>query len=337
MTRVESSSGISTSDFSNPAQFSTINIFDPDYSAPIPPIDSLNNVFDGDFTEDQLGIYVQDQIDILDNVILVAGLRYTTVDRESTDNLFGGESDQYDDAVTPRIGIVYQPIEPVSLYGNYSRSFVPNTSITDANGNSLPPEEGEGFEIGIRGEIIENRLAATLAYFDITKQNVAVGDPTLPTASIAIGEQRSQGVDFNLTGEILPGWNIIASYACIDAEVTEDTNTDIVGNRLVSIPEHSASLWTTYEIQSGDLQGLGFGLGFNFVGERQGGLDNSFAVGSDFLTNAAIFYRRDNWQARLNIDNLFDVDNFSYVRSSRETGIYPGAPFTLRASVSYEF
>ncbi|MEO1351530.1 MAG: TonB-dependent siderophore receptor [Cyanobacteria bacterium J06635_15] len=324
-------------DFTNPAFLTPINIFDPDFSAvAAPDVENLPILFGNDTTTTQIGIYLQDQIDLLDNLILVAGLRYDTVDQEVVNVVTGAETNQSDDALTPRIGIVYQPIEPISLYANYSRSFVPN-SATDVDSNPLEPEEGEGFEVGVRAELIEGRLAATLAYFDITKQNIATDDPTtaLP-GSVAVGEQRSRGVDFNLTGEILPGWNIVASYAYIDAEVTED-NTDIVGNRLFGIPEHSASLWTTYEIQSGDLQGLGFGLGFNFVGERQGDLANSFEVDSYFRTNAAVFYRRDNWQLRLNVDNLFDVDYIESTDNNRLAEITPGDPLTVRASLSYTF
>ena len=323
--------------FNDPAFLSPINIFDPDYSAfPTPPAESIPVTIDNNVETDRLGIYLQDQIDILDNLILVAGVRYNTVDQNTVNNLTDTDTNQYDDAFTPRIGIVYQPIEPISLYANYSRSFVPNTA-TDADDQPLPPEEGEGFEVGIRGEIIENRLAATLAYFDITKQNVATADPNVLFASVATGEQRSRGVDFSLTGEILPGWNVVASYAYIDAEVTEDNNADIVGNRLFAVPEHSASLWTTYEIQSGDLQGLGFGLGFNFVGEREGDLANSFRADSYFLTDAAVFYRRSDWQVQLNVDNLFDIDYVEGLGGVRFFQNVWGAPLTVRASVEYEF
>ena len=323
-----------------PVPTSLINIFDPDYpdSSSFPTKNSLP-IFPGlsnPIETDQLGIYLQDQIDILDNLIIVGGLRYNTVNQEITDRFTNAVTEQYDDAFVPRIGVVYQPIEPISLYANYSRSFVPSLE-TDADENFLEPEEGEGFEAGIRGEIIENRLAATLAYFDITKQNVATPDPdpNNPFSSVATGEQQSRGVDFNLTGEILPGWNVVASYAYIDAEVTEDNDADLVGNRLFGAPEHSASLWTTYEIQSGDLQGLGFGFGFNLVGEQQGDLANSYQIDSYFLANAAIFYQQNNWQAQLNIDNIFDVD---YVRASGFRGqINRGEPLTIRASVSYTF
>ncbi|MEL7354806.1 MAG: TonB-dependent receptor [Cyanobacteria bacterium J06560_5] len=312
-----------------------INIFEPDnLDVETPPLDSLAVRSDNTTTINQLGLYLQDQIDILDNLILVAGLRYDTVNQEVENNLNDTETEQNDDVLIPRIGIVYQPIEPVSLYANYSRSFVPNSGL-DVDSQPLPPETGDGFEVGIRGEIVENRLLANLAYFHITKQNVATADPDALFGSVATGEQRSQGIDFSLTGEILPGWNVVASYAYIDAEVTSD-NTDIVGNRLSNIPEHSASLWTTYEVQSGDLQGLGVGLGANFVGKRQGDLNNSFEADSYFLTNASVFYRQNDWRAQLNFENLFDVEYISST-GNRVRFNEQGDPFTVRASVSYTF
>ena len=320
---------------------STIDIFDsdPDYFAvPAPDADELNPIEDLDRTTDLLGIYLQDRIDILDNLILSAGVRYNLVDQDLTDNSTGEETNQNDNNLTPNVGIVYQPIEPISLYANYSQSFVPNEEI-DVDGQPLEPSTGEGFDMGIKTEIVKNRLSATLGYFNITKQNVVVDDPNDPEgfASIATGEQQSEGFDLDLSGQIIPGWNIVASYAFIDAEVTEDDNPEFVGSKLTGIPENSASLWTTYELQKGSLEGLGFGLGFNFVGERQGGLPNSFSVDSYFLTNAALFYSRDNWQARLNFDNLFDVDFIETANTSRTRFIYPGDPFTVRGSVAVEF
>ena len=102
-------------------------------------------------------------------------------------------------------------------------------------------------------------------------------------------------------------------------------------------PENSASLWTTYEIQQGSLQGLGFGIGFNFVGEREGDLANSFKLDSYFLTNAAVFYERNNWRAALNFRNLFDVDYIAGASTPRERGNDPGEPFTVLGSFSLKF
>ena len=237
--------------------------------------------------------------------------------------------------MTPRLGIVYQPLEEVSLYASYSRSFNPSTANT-VSGDPLEPEKGEEYEVGVKAQLLED-IFATLAYFDITKQNVAVTDPDNRLFSIPTGEQRSRGVELDVTGEILPGWNIIAAYAYIDAELTADTNTDIVGNRLFNVPKHSASLWTTYEIQTGRAQGLGFGVGFNFVGEREGDLDNSFQADSYFLTNAAIFYRRNDWRFGFNFKNLFDINYIEAVETGRSGANSPDEPFTVIGSISVQF
>jgi len=318
-----------------------LNIFDPQYEAfPRPDFDDLPLFQDQETETERLGVFLQDQISFSEDLILLAGLRYDTVEQTIITNPTdsdptSSETTQNDDAWTPRIGLVYKPIPAISLYASYSRSFTPNTGTT-VDDDPLEPEEGEGFEVGVKAELLEGRLSATLAYFDITKQNVASEDPDDPFFFVATGEQQSQGIELDVVGEILPGWNLIASYAYIDAEVTED-NVIEVGNRLPNAPKHSASLWTTYEIQKGNLQGLGLGIGFNFVDDRQGDLDNSFEFDSYFLTNAAIFYQRNNWRAALNFRNLFDVDYIAGGSPVRVRGNDPGEPFTIIGSISVQF
>ncbi len=324
----------------NPSNLAPLNIFAPNYQAfPAPDFQTIDFLYDDDVSNQRLGIYLQDKIDILDNLILLAGLRYDTFEETITNNLNNSESSQNNEAFSPRIGIVYQPIKAISLYSSYGQSFNPKPFLYDRTieGNFLKPEEGEGFEVGIKGEIIPNRLATTFAYFNITKQNVATIDSFNPFVAVVIEEQQNQGIEFDLGGQIRPGWNIIASYAYIDAKVTKDNEPEIVGSRFPNIPEHSASLWTNYGIQKGNLKGLGLGVGFNFVDERKGGLPNSFEVDSYFLTNAAIFYNRKNWQLRLNFNNLFDVDFIEAIDTSPVRRVYPGTPFTVRGSVSVQF
>ena len=323
---------------SNP-NLAFIDLFNPDYDEfPSPDAEAIDFFNNDDVTNDRLGIYFQDKIDLLDNLILLAGLRYDTFDQTTTNNLDNTKVSQDSDAVTPRIGIVYQPIEAISFYTNYSESFNPQPFLYNrsADGSLLDPESGAGFEVGVKAEIIPNRLAATVAYFDITRENVATEDRFNPFAAVVVGEQQSQGIELDLIGEIQPGWNIIASYAYIDSEITEDDNPDLIGSRFPNIPENSASLWSTYEIQQGDLKGLGLGIGLNYVGERQGGLPNSFEVDSYFLTNAALFYNRQNWQLRLNFNNLFDVDYIEAADTSSARNIYVGRPFVIRGSISVQ-
>ncbi len=320
---------------------STINIFDPDYNFIFKPsrfdLPPFENTI---ITSERLGVYVQDQINLLDNLILVAGIRYdtisqTTTNATDTDFVDAGESTQTNDAFTPRIGILYRPIQELSFFANYSQSFNPSTETT-VSGTTLPPERGEGFEVGAKTELLNQKLIATLAYFNITKKNVGVVDPDFSLFSTAIGEQQSQGVELDVVGEILPGWKVIGSYAYTDAKVTDDTDPDIIGNRFVGVPKHSASLWTTYEIQTGTLKGLGFGAGLKYVGNRIGDTANTYNIGSYLIGNAAIFYGFDRYRVALNFKN---ISNAYYIESSggTEAGIEPGAPLTIIGSFSVTF
>lgn len=138
-----------------------------------------------------------------------------------------------------------------------------------------------------------------------------------------------------LSGEILPGWKFYGGYAYTDAQITDDTNSSIIGNKLSNTPENSFNLWTTYEIQKGSLQGLGFGLGFFFVGDRQADLENTFKLPSYFTTDAAIFYKRGQLRTQLNFKNLFDVDYFD--TALNQLRVFPGEPFTVQGTISWEF
>ncbi|MBE7385514.1 MAG: TonB-dependent receptor [Leptolyngbya sp. SIO1E4] len=315
-----------------------VNIFDPVFEDGPDP--EVIPILVNEANQNALGVYLQDQIALLDNLNLLLGVRYETVEQKtfnepSLTNPTGSDSTQTDDAFSPRFGIVYQPIEEVSLFASYSRSFRPNSGVT-FEGDVLEPEEGEQFEVGVKAELLGGRLSANLAYFDITKQNVSTPDPDFPNFVAAIGEQRSRGVELDVIGEILPGWNLVANYAYTDTEITED-NSGIEGNTLFNAPEHNFNLWTTYDIQNGPLEGLGFGLGFNYVSERFGDNANSFKADSYFLTNAAVSYQRDNWRAALNIRNLFDVDYIQSTGNNRLIRIDPGEGLTIIGSVSFEF
>ncbi|MEM6717342.1 MAG: TonB-dependent receptor, partial [Cyanobacteria bacterium P01_C01_bin.147] len=141
-------------------------------------------------------------------------------------------------------------------------------------------------------------------------------------------------VEFDIAGELLPGWNIIANYAYTDARISED-NEFPEGRRLLNVPEHAASLWTSYEIQDGDLAGLGFGVGVYFQGDRNGDIRTPFIIPSYTRTDAVLFYRREQFRAQLNFQNLFDVRYFEGARD--QFRVTPGAPFIIFGTVGWEF
>ncbi|MBW4454428.1 MAG: TonB-dependent siderophore receptor [Nostoc indistinguendum CM1-VF10] len=308
-----------------------IDIFNPIYRR-----DSLGAIIeqipDTPTISQGLGIYLQDQISFSDNFKLVLGGRFDIVTQELEDSQGETTAFQQDEAFSPRVGIVYQPTEAVSLYANYSRSF---QQVTDSTSNRLfVPERGTQYELGVKVDWTDN-LSSTLALYQITRSNVLTTDLSDPSGrtSIQTGEQRSQGIELDITGEILPGWRIIGGYAYTDAQVTEDNNIP-EGNRINNVPEHAFSLWSRYDIQQGNLQGLGFGLGLFYVGERQGDLNNSFSLPSYVRTDAALFYRRNNFRAALNFQNLFDNEYFEAAEG--DLRVFPGAPRTIKFTLGWE-
>ncbi|MEM6432330.1 MAG: TonB-dependent siderophore receptor [Cyanobacteria bacterium P01_D01_bin.115] len=280
---------------------------------------------------ESFGIYLQNQIAFSENLQLVVGGRFDTFNEES--NRAGEVSETEADAFSPRVGVIYRPIEPITLYASYTRSFTPNGG-TNVDGETFDPERGTAFEVGVKTEIIPDRLFSTLALYDTTLTNVRTADPDNPVFSVITGEQRIRGIELDVQGEILPGWDIFSGYAYTDAEVTED-NRIPVGNRLTSVPEHNFNLWTKYTIQEGDYAGLGFGAGLFYVGERAGDRDNSFFVDGYARVDAAISYERDNYRFGLNFQNLFDTE---YIEAATDDlSIFFGAPFTVLGTVSVEF
>ncbi|MEH2071693.1 MAG: TonB-dependent siderophore receptor [Nostoc sp.] len=305
-----------------------IDLFNPVYRRPI--AEPFTFAFDGDQLTDALGIYIQDRVTLAPNLKLLLGGRFDLF--EQSNRFLSDTTSQSGDGFSPRVGIVYQPIEPISLYASYSRSFFPNSG-TAFDGSVFQPERGTQYEVGVKADL-NDRLSATLAFYHLTRSNILTEDPVNFGFSIQTGEQRSRGIEFSIGGEIQPGWNIIAGYAYTDAQITED-NTLPVGNLLANVPENAFNLWTSYEIQRGSLQGFGLGVGFFFVGERQGDLDNSFQLPSYLRTDASIFYKRDRLRAAINVRNLFNVDYFEAGGFGRQ--VFPGAPFTVQGTISWQF
>ncbi|MBW4549527.1 MAG: TonB-dependent siderophore receptor [Aphanocapsa sp. GSE-SYN-MK-11-07L] len=318
---------------SSGAEIAPIDLFNPVYGAE-PGVFSLEA--DEESLSDALGIYFQDQITLLSNLKLLVGGRFDLIRTIRRDFLNDSvPTDSTDFAFSPRAGIVYQPIEPVSLYFSYATSFNPNLFGTSATGEAFEPEKGEQFEVGIKADLLSKRLAATLAAFQIRKENVLVTDPNDPDFSIQTGEQKSRGMEFNLVGRPVNGWNVVASYAYTDAFVSKDTDPLLVGDRLTQIPRHQLGLFNTYEIQRGTLKGLGFNLGLYYVsGDREANLPNDgLRLPSYFRVDTGIFYKRDNWKLQLNVNNLTNIDYYN----SNGFFIVPQPPLTVLGKVSVEF
>jgi iron complex outermembrane receptor protein len=331
---------LSREDFTNNGtqilEIDPIDLFDPVYGS-----QTVGSVIDEFFKDtsqqnDGLGIYLQDQIALTENVKFLLGGRFDIIsqkleDKNTEDEDGDTSSFQQNEGFSPRLGLVYQPSQTISLYGSYSRSLQQVTG-TNFEGELFKPERGTQYEVGVKTDWLDSKLSTTLAFYQLTRSNVSTDDLDNPGFQIQTGEQESQGIELDIAGEILPGWNILAGYAYTDAEITED-NLIEVGNRINSIPENSFSLWTSYEIPQGSFKGLGLGLGLTYVGEREGNLDNTFTVPDYLRTDAALYYRRQKFRAALNINNLFDREYFRYSSDLVE----PGSPLEIQSTLGFEF
>lgn len=232
------------------------------------------------------------------------------------------------------MGLVYQPTDWLSLYASYATSFNPVIFGTSRTEESFEPERGRQFEVGVKADVIPDRLSATVAAYDITKKNVLITDPEDDRFSIQTGEQKSRGIEFNLAGRPVDGWDVTLSYAYTDAFVSEDT-TIPSGDALIGAPDHQFGLWNSYQLQSGPLEGFGVGLGLYYVSQRETRLPNTDVdLPSYFRVDASIFYKWDNWKAQVNVNNLTNVDIYNV----RGNGlIAPQPPLSVLGTISYTF
>ncbi|MCC5667834.1 TonB-dependent siderophore receptor [Nostoc sp. CHAB 5784] len=325
-----------------------IDIFNPVYDPDtVIPLSLLGFDIDTntDTQENTVGLYLQNQISLSKSIILVLGGRLDFAEQIYDDLVDPTQSFERNDTVfSPRVGLVIKPTENISLYASYSESFKPiagRTRIFNEEtgefdiGDPFEPERGVQYEVGVKANLLGDRLSTTLAFYNLERSNIAAEGLDDPLSQFQIGKQRSRGIELDVAGEILPGWNLTASYAYTDTKILEDTDPEFVGKQLLNVPRNAFGLWTTYELQSGSLKGLGVGIGIFNQGERQGDLLNRFTLPSYWRTDASLFYRRDNFRAGINLQNLFDQDYFEGVRNI--VRVIPGAPFAITGSVSWEF
>ncbi|MEH2290732.1 TonB-dependent siderophore receptor [Nostoc sp.] len=312
--------------------YPSINIFNPIRSPDRYSLFTLPITTNRDENNTTYGFYLQDQIAFADNLKLLLGGRFDSFQQNRFNRLNSTPSEANYSAFSPRVGIVYQPLQPVSLYASFTKGFEPSFATLES-GNA-PPQRSTQYEVGTKLDF--GKFGGTLAFYDITKTNIPTADLNNPPFDILTGEVKSRGIELDISGEILPGLNMIAAYGYNDAFVSSDNSTP-VGNRFDNAPRHTASLWTTYQLQRGDLKGLGFGLGVYYVGDRAGDLANSYDIPSYLRFDSSIFYRRDNWRAQLNFRNLFDTEYYLGSPNSDRLGVIPGAPFSVVGTISVQF
>lgn len=317
-----------------------------DFNSPIygTPPSTLTTAGEGRFINDSWALYAQDELTFGDEERwrLLLGGRFDRIEASAIDDFYGLEepSEKSFSAFSPRVGLTWTPIDPLSLYASWSRSMHSELNNGILQGGELPsPVKGEQYEVGAKLSLLGGRLTPTLAYFDIRRKDGLVSDPNDPTFtySIQVGEQRSKGWEIDLPFMITPNWRLLASYTHINATISDDTDAGLQGNRLANAPQTNASLWTSYDL-AGIAQGLSVGVGANYVGEREANNSNTFTLPSYTRWDANLIYRfgqGQRYRAQLNAQNLFNERYYDSGGSFVPT--YPGAPRTVLLTLGATF
>lgn len=325
-----------------------LDLFAPNYSLPPSPFTGDNRYFQAD--NKTAAFYVQDQITILPHLKFMGGLRFDYVHQSTQNNEGSNSSDNH--AVSPRLGLVYQPIEPLSLYTSWTKGFQPSSpSSINGNGDLFKPERSTQYEVGVKTFMMDNRLSATLAWFHLTRENLVTPNPDPGLAalgySVQTGEQRSQGIELDVTAQVTPGWNVIAGYAYTDAEVTKDNDATLLNKRLANVPYNKFTVWSTYHFQEGPLKGFGVGGGIFAYSSRTASIfGDPIDMPAYVRADAALYYNRaleqGNWlgakglNLALNVRNLLD-QRYVTTGQAGSSFFFYGEPFTVLGTVGLRF
>lgn len=346
--------------FDTPNPALSIDLFNPTYGIPPSLFQTARSIreFPGNdflvFRSQWYGLYAQDQITLWNKLHILAGGRYDWSE-------FGiGRGGNFEEAsanlptrsrtnrrFSPRIGLLYELTPWLAIYGNYVTSLGASNGIT-AEGQVVPPEIGKQREVGLKADLFDHRLNATLAFYNLTKNNVLTADLTTadPFDSIAVGEQRSRGIEFDMVGRVTEAVSVIGSYAYTDTRVSRD-DSGLQDHRLPNVPLHSGSLWMKYDFRNlaGPVKGFSLGFGPYVAGSRHGDIDNTFTLPGYVRLDGFAAYR---WImgpvraiAQLTVRNLLNQQYYEnsdpFLNAAPRNGVYPGAPLTFFGSLRLEY
>ncbi len=291
---------------------------------PLPFTDTLEK-------QRNVAFYAQDTMRLADRWRVVAGLRHDRHEQTLANRRNGSIAGQQPHASSPRIGASYLATPEWTLFANWGSSFRPNTG-NDARGNSFAPERGKASEAGLKWEQSDGRLGATLSLFDIRKRNALTADPAQPSYSVAAGEVRSRGLDFDLAGQLGRSWRANANLSLLDAQVQRD-NTLEQGGRLLNVPRVNGSLMLVYEgMLAGQRYALGGGATHSGrrLGESRTQAQANTGAAAFELPAYTVARLLAHWhiarglRLSLDIDNVFDKTY--YTSSYQRTWVAPGSP-----------
>jgi iron complex outermembrane receptor protein len=285
------------------------------------------------------GLYVQDQIELTEQLQVRVGLRYDDFSQRTDNRLNNRSTRQSDSRVSPQLGVVYSVNNQLSVYGTYGEGFRANSG-TDFAGNPFAANKSNSVETGLKFSVMDGSLQGNIAIFRQDQENMLSGDALNPGFSVAIGEARSRGLEFDLAGQFA-SYDLHFSYAYVDAEATKETldyNFGLqisAGDRLINVPRHSLSALVSRDLQV-DGRAVTLGGGVIYVGERLGETAGNFSLPAYSVWRGFAAYELyTNVSLRAEIDNAFNKKY--YPNSFSPLWVQPGTPRRARVSAEVNF
>jgi catecholate siderophore receptor len=280
--------------------------------------------------------YAQDQVALTRHLQVVVGLRYDDFDVDFHNNRTNADVASHDGKVSPRLGIVFKPVVPVSIYASYGRSFQPRAgeqlaSLSLTN-QALEPETFRNYEVGVKWDVPGNG-SFTAAVYDLERGNIVVADPNNPTVSQLVDGQRTRGLELGFSGNVTAQWTVLGAYAYQDGKITRSLSaTAPKGAFLANLPENSWSLWNRYNVS----RTLGLGMGLIYRSDIFTATDNTVVLPSYFRADAAAFWSFSrHLGAQLNIENLFGEEYYLFANGNNN--VTPGSPRAYRLGLTTRF
>jgi len=287
--------------------------------------------------------YAQEVLKLSQHWRLIAGLRADRYQQRVHNRVSNAVVSQSTSATSPRIGVSWLPSTHWTLYASAGKSFLPNAGV-DFEGRSFKPETGRSLESGLKWESAQRDLGMTLALFDIRKRNVLTANPDQPMFSIATGEVRSRGLEWDISGQIAPNLRLNASASYTDPTIHAD-NTLAAGSLVTNAARVSTSALAIYENTLANGQRYSMGAGLVHMGRRLGQARRQ----ADVTAGNAAFYLPAwttakliaTWQVNPALRLTVDVDNVFdrtwYASSFNQIWVMPGAPRTVTAGLQARY
>ncbi|WP_293794089.1 TonB-dependent siderophore receptor [uncultured Pantoea sp.] len=283
-------------------------------------------------------IYAKDSISLTENWIAVLGGRYQHYEQRASKGFdpVVQTLDSDGNKFLPQAGLIYKVTPDVSLYTSVSKSFTPSTDVDD-DGNVGKPEQGTTWEVGSKWQI-SPKLFASVALYRIDERDMSL---SVNGTTRAINKARSSGAEFELNGEVLPGWDLSANYSYDKAEIVDDgVNAANNGNRLQNAPRHAGALYLSHNLAISGVPGdFRVGGGARYVGTRAGDPENSFNMPDYVVADSFIAWNNhlfgEKTQLKLNLNNLFN--KHYYTSSGGNLRVREGETRNLMLEASVEF